>query len=387
MTRDELLRLSEVESPQGCAISFYFQPGAPQNKSHRSEAAEVKELVREAARRVPSNSDGSAARADLERILAMNELWHGAHTRARAVFACGGRDLWRQYELPARLERSEVALNTRFHLAPLVAVSGSLTRVCAALVDRAHARIFDARWGEARLREEIFDELPRRGRSAGFSGYEDGHSGRHEANQVRVHLRRVSERLREMLDAGVYDKLVIACRDGVCAEVESQLHPYVRQRLLGRVALDPVVATTEDIRHQVERLLEQEERERNRALVGEVLGQGHRRGLGALGLRRVLQALERGEAHSLVLGAGFSAPAAECRHCGHLDYRLVRSCAVCGQASRELDDVTSALIVRALRSKVDVVYVGPQPALQEAGNIGALLRFRADRSTGQMLAG
>ncbi|MGH9600753.1 MAG: host attachment protein [Terriglobales bacterium] len=385
ITRDELLLLSEVESPEGCAVSFYFQPAPPQDKSHRGEAAQVRELVREAARHVPRNSAGNAARADLERILQMNELWLGNHARARAIFACGAKGVWRQYELPARLERSHLALNRRFHLTQLVALAGSLTRVCAVLVDRSHARIFDVQWGEVRLREEIFDKLPNL--RAGFSGYEEGRTSRHRSNVVRQHLRKVSDRLQEMLDAGQFDKLVIACRDGVCAEVDAELHSYVKQRLLGRVALDPVVATPEDIRREVERLLEREQEERNRTLVHEVLGQGRRNGLGAIGLRRVMQALERGEARALVLGAGFSAPAAECRHCGHLDYRLVRSCAVCGQATRELDDVTSAIIARTLRGNVDVVWVGPQPALQEAGNIAALLRFRADRSTGQMLAG
>jgi peptide subunit release factor 1 (eRF1) len=385
ITRDELLRLSEVESPEGCALTFYFQPPAPQDKSHRNEAAQVRELVREAARRVPHNGAGVAARADLERILQMNELWMGNHGRARAIFACGASGVWRQFELPARLERSDLTLNGRFHLTQLMAVAGSFTRVCVALLDRSHARIFDVQPDETRLREEIFDVLPNL--RAGFAGYEEGRTSRHRANAVRQHLRKVSDRLAEMRDAGQFDKLVIACRDGVCSEVDAQLHPYVKQRLLGRVALDPVVATPEDIRREVERLLQNDQKQRNLALVAEVLGQGHRHGLGALGLRRVLQALERGEARALVLGAGFSAPAAECRHCGHLDYRLVRSCAVCGQATRELDDVTSALIARTLRSNVDLVYVGPQPALQDAGNIGALLRFRADRSTGQMLAG
>lgn len=385
VTRDDLLLLSEIESPEGCAVSFYFQPPAPQDKSHRGEAAQVRELVREAARRVPPNSVGSAARADLERILQMNELWLGNHAHARAIFACGAKGIWKQYDLPARLDRSDLALNRRFHLAQLVALAASQVRVCAALVDRSHARIFDFQWGEARLREEIFDELPNL--RAGFAGYEEGRTSRHRANAVRQHLRKVSDRLQELLDAGQYDKLIIACRDGVCSEVDAQLHPYVKQRLIGRVALDPVVATPEDIRREVERLLEQDQKERNLALVAEVLGQGHRNGLGALGLRSVLQALERGEARALVLGAGFSAPAAECRHCGHLDYRLVRSCAVCGQSTRELDDVTSALIARTLRSNVEVISVGPQPALQEAGNIAALLRFRSDRSTGQMLAG
>ena len=50
ITREEIRHLAKIDSPTGCAISFYFQPQTPQDKSHREEAILMKDLVREAAR-------------------------------------------------------------------------------------------------------------------------------------------------------------------------------------------------------------------------------------------------------------------------------------------------------------------------------------------------
>ena len=51
ITREEIRHLAKIDSPTGCAISFYFQPQTPQDKSHREEAILMKDLVREALRK------------------------------------------------------------------------------------------------------------------------------------------------------------------------------------------------------------------------------------------------------------------------------------------------------------------------------------------------
>jgi hypothetical protein len=66
--------------------------------------------------------------------------------------------------------------------------------------------------------------------------------------------------------------------------------------------------------------------------------------------------------------------------------RMVENCAVCGQKTHDIDDMADALIGRALRMRVNVVRIAANPEFERAGNIGALLRFRADRSIGEALA-
>ena len=69
ITREEIRQLAQFESPAGCAISFYFQPQTPQNKSHREEAIMVKDLVRDALRKAERNGNHTVLREDLEKIL------------------------------------------------------------------------------------------------------------------------------------------------------------------------------------------------------------------------------------------------------------------------------------------------------------------------------
>ena len=129
ITREEIRQLAQAESPSGCAISFYFQPQTPKDKSHREEAILVKDLVKDAVRKAERNGNHQALRDDLQKILEMAEHLHGNHSRGKAIFACGEQGIWREMDAPARLGRSTIIVNSRFHLMPLVAAYSSLHRV------------------------------------------------------------------------------------------------------------------------------------------------------------------------------------------------------------------------------------------------------------------
>lgn len=385
ITREELRHLAQVEDPKGAAISFYFQPRTPQNKSHREEAILVKDLVRAALREAEPDG-GNGLRADLDRILAMAEKLHGNHARAKAVFACGALDIWREFDLPPRLPGTQLMVNQRFHLKPLAELAASHPRGCAALVDRERARLFLMRAGEISEAGEILDQTPRKARSDGFAGYDAGHIERHIGNEAMRHFKNVSERLQDMHASHGCELFVIGCRDETWPELEPHLHPYVRQRLVGRFTGDPALASLEQVRAEAQRLLDAHQTNERQGLLREVIGESQRNGRGAMGLRQVLNSLERGEVQSLLIGDAFAAPVAECRYCGHLDSRMVKHCAVCGKETRHLDDVSETLATRAFSEGIRLVYVRDHPEFVRAGNIGALLRFRADQSTPQKLA-
>ena len=65
---------------------------------------------------------------------------------------------------------------------------------------------------------------------------------------------------------------------------------------------------------------------------------------------------------------------------------MVRNCALCGQETRELTDVSDALVDLALRNGAEIVFVNGETDLRKSGSIGALLRYRADQNTPQKIA-
>ncbi len=387
ITREQIRELAQFQAAgEACALSFYFQPQTPQNKSHREEAILAKDLARNALREAEKNGRNGGIRTDLSRVLDLAGHLHGNQARAKAVFACSARNLWREFDLPPLLPATQLFVNERFHLKPLAILLGAQPRLKVVVLDRKRARFFDLRLDELIEREGVFHELLRRGRSDGFGGYDAGHAERRIDDDTLHHFKNVAERLKDGYEKGRFEKLIIGYQESVWPDFEAHLHPYVRQRLLGRFVADVATISNEQIREQAQRILHNWQDQRRQTLVREVLGQAQRNGNGVTGLRRVLQSLELGEVQILLLGEKFRARAIECPNCGHLDAHIVGACPGCGHQARELEDVCDAIIPQAIRRDIELFYVKDDPELDRVGNIGALLRFRADQNKPAILA-
>ena len=380
ITRREIRGLAEFQSARGCAVTFYYQPGAPPNQSHREEAILVKDLVRGALREAEKEGRNDYARADLNRILELAERLHGNAGKAKAVFADSSENFWREFDIPAWLDKTRVMINRRFHLRPLAPLLEVNPRVCVCVVDRSKARLFD--YQDEICKEVIgfFNELPRVGESAGGGGYDAGHISRRLSEFAKQHYKKVADTILKFFERGSCERLAVGIRDENWAEFESVLHPYLKKSLVGRFHADPDTATPQQLKDNLERLLGEHELTRHRGLVREVLGEAQRKARGAVGLRRVLRSLEAGEIQTLLLGERFQSPGAECRNCGHVDMKVQPNCAICLHPVSEVEDISDAILGAALRGGIEVVYVQADYDLESAGNIAALLRFRADQN-------
>lgn len=385
ITREEIRQLAQFESPAGCAISFYFQPQTPQNKSHREEAIMAKDLVRDALRKAERNGNDAVLREDLEKILTIAEGLHGNHSRGKAIFACREQGIWRELDIPQRPEKSQITVNSRFHLRPLVDARSGRPRTCIALVDRKRARIFELQAGTIRQKPDLeFGPSPAVPRSDGFQGYEAGHRERHVENMVMQHYKMFAESLLMLYNREKFSALLVGCHDEAWPEIEPQLQASsLKQRLRGRILVDPMVATAEEVREQADRILIKALQAEQRGLVRETIGEAQRNARGAVGLKHVLSALERQEVQDLLLTRDFKAEAVECTNCRHMDTRMVKSCAVCGQETRELKDCSDTLVDLALRNGAEISFIDGDADLEKAGKIAALLRFRADQNTAE----
>jgi hypothetical protein len=384
ITREEIRQLAQFESTSGCAITFYFQPHTPQNKSHREEAIMAKDLVRDALRKAERNGTHAAQREDLERILAIAEGLHGNHSRGKAIFACREHGIWRELDIPPRPEPSQIRVNSRFHLRPLVDAKSGLPRTCIALVNRKKARIFELQDTEITQKPDLeFGPSPGVPRSDGFQGYEAGHRERHVENMVMQHFKMFAESLLMLAHRDKFDALLIGCQDDSWPEIEPQLNTTLKQKLAGRFVVDVSTASAEDVRQHAERILTETMLAEQTGLIREVMGEAQRNARGALGLKHVLNALERQEVQTLLVLRGFKAEAMECPNCKHLDTRMVKTCAVCAHETRELNDVSDALVDLALRNGAEIRFFDNDPDMEKAGQVAALLRFRADQNTAE----
>jgi len=381
MTRDEIRELAAFqadESKGGCALSFYFQPDPPQDRSHRNQAIAAKDVVKQALKSRAAQGKNGSLHADLDRVLEVAANLRGP--RGKAVFACSAQKVWKEFDLPPRLGATRIYLQSRFQLKPLAALLGAQPALSVAVVDRQRARFFDLRLDELREAAAIVHLLSRTSSNYGYNGYDAGHAERRVADEALQHFKAVAERLRADQEKGIWDRLILGCQEANWSDFEQHLHPYVKQRVIGRFSADVASVANEEIRDRAGTVLKEWLRERGETKLKQALDNARANGRGVSGLRRVLQGLEAGEVQSLFLTENYSAHAVECANCGHLDAHIVPACAACGRATRELNDVCDTIIPMAIRRDIELFYLKGHPELDQAGNIAALLRFRSDQS-------
>jgi peptide chain release factor subunit 1 len=378
VSREELRELAQFRFQNGdnCAVSFYFQPRPPRNKAHREEIIEAKDLVRNGLREVNGNGSDECAKTDLNRVLALAQELPSDRPRAKAVFAYGKANFWREFDLPPDLPQSQLFVSQRFHLKPLASIFGAQSKLCVVLLDRQKARLFALRADELVEMDSLFHRLPGKVGSDRHT-FKDDHMERKIADEAMHHYKQIAARLKDQAEAGVWEKLIVGCHDSSWSEFEPHLHNYVRERLLGRFSIDVASATCEQVRELAVRIFHESLNCRRHELVHQAvsLARGHR--CGVTGLRRVLRALELGEVQTLLMGENYIGQAVECTKCGHLDSHIVRYCSVCGSSTRKIDDVSEGIIPLAIRRDVELLYLD-DPELDSAGNIAALLRYRAE---------
>jgi len=380
ITREQITELAQFEDQTSCALSFYFQPATPRNKAHKEEAILTKDLAREALRQLESKGKSESARADLDRIVRLSHEFRGNGIHAKAVFACSAQKFWREYDLPAQLSGTQLLVNRHFHLKPLAQLLGAFPGLGIVLVDRHRARLFDLRLGELAEREGFFHPLSRRGRGDGFAGYDGGHAQRRIEDEALHHYKFVADFIKDALEKGMFEKWILGCQETHWPQIEAQLHSYASQKLLGRFNADVARVNTEEVRTQAERIFAESQERRCNEILRETISQARSNGRGVTGLRRVLHSIESGEVQTLLIGQNYHSQAVECAGCGHLDAHLVSFCPVCGRETRQVVDVSEAILPWVIRRNIELFYVKDDADFDRVGNIAALLRFRSEQN-------
>src|SRR3954470_2691819 len=158
-------------------------------------------------------------------------------------------------------------------------------------------------------------------------------------------------------------------------DFEGTLHPYLRERLAGRIDIDVENTSPEDVRRTAaERIAPRARQAHEQALerLAELFGSN---GRAASGLADVLAAVHEQRVEVLLVDRGFTAPGVCCPQCGFLGGEGFRECPADGTAVERRDDVVEAAIERAITQSAAVHVLRDRPELASHGHIAAILRF------------
>jgi peptide chain release factor subunit 1 len=295
-------------------------------------------------------------------------------TRGLAFFSCSARDLFRVVPLPVPV-RNRVVINDVPAVGQLESVVQGHARIGVLLADRQRARILVFDLGELTEQTDRFEELPRDIDERG-----DKERGSYDRDQQHVdelatqHLRHAAQAAFEVFQRSGFEFLTIGAPDPIARELESMLHPYLRERLAGRIGV-PVTASMDDIQAAAHALEASEKRARETELVDRLREAVNTDQRAVAGLERTLRALHERRIEQLLVSDGYSEAGWSCKSCGALA-TIGRTCPVCNAPGMAgADDVVEEAVEEALAQGVKVHLCEGNADLDVMGRIGALLRY------------
>jgi peptide chain release factor subunit 1 len=375
LDRDTLRRLAAAKAANGGkAISFYLNLEPTEFATPPARASQIRSLLDEGEKKLKEVESGDAdraLRADFERA---REFFNGElptdGARGLAVFCSGEGELFEVIRLP-RPVQSEVVISDSPFIEPLVdLVSGTW---CILLCNRRTARILrgssDRIEEVARVTSE--DVLPQ----ADAGGWSQQRYERGQDEEVHRHLKRVADLLHRRFRRARFDHLVVGSPEELTSDIERTLHPDVAQRLAGRLSID-VENTTEDAVLEAARpLIEEHEKNAERAaldLLKQGVGAG---GRGVAGLEDVLGVLNERRVATLLIEERFQMPGRVCPQCGSLLPESATECPADESPTEPYGDIVEEAVEVALSQSADVIVARHHDDLEEMGGIGAVLRF------------
>jgi peptide chain release factor subunit 1 len=347
ITRGRLRRLAEHRPERGQVLSVFFNLDPSEFGTPAARATELNSVVTAAAHKVDEvdgigHGERQALRADVERVRAVlrSSDVAGDGTHGLAVFACGPADLLEIVRLPHPIE-SRAVVADHACVEPLVRNESS-ERWCVLLVNRRTARIFAGSADELQEIDRITGDTHSQHEQGGWS---QSNYARSVEQEKLNHLGHSLDVLFARFKRRPFDHLVVGAPDELVTEVEERLHPYLRARLAGRIAVDVENSAPADVRAAASVVVDRHVAAVERAALDRMhqgIGRGDR---GVSRPEPVMAALEQARVEILLLADDFDAP--------------------------ELD----AALEKAITQDAQVVIVRHHDDLVMHGGIGAVLRF------------
>jgi peptide chain release factor subunit 1 len=373
ITRERLRRLADVKPDRGLVLSVFLNLDPTRFATPAARSTAVTSVVTQAARRVEEaeldHDEREALKQDVERVrtalMASDIAQNGA--RAVAVYACKPADLLEVVRISRPVD-SAVVLDRTPYLEPLVADAHE-ERWCVLLVNRRNARFFV---GDDRGLEEtdrVEDDVHSQHDQGGWSQARYQRGVEKEKDDHLVHVADVA--------FGAYkkrgfDRLLVGAPEELVGELEQKLHPYLRERIAGRLHLDVENSSAEVVRTVAAAAIEDWRRRMEREALDRLVEGVGRGGRGAAGLAAVLHALNEQRVDTLLVAEGFRSaggrqPGTGMLHAG--DH---------GPDGAELErceNIVEPAIEKAIEQSARVIKVRYHDDLGPLGGIGAVLRY------------
>ncbi|MGD8396819.1 MAG: hypothetical protein PVF43_15225 [Candidatus Eiseniibacteriota bacterium] len=373
ITQEQIQKLARLRDPEYPVTSLFLNLNG--GRDSRKSSILLKDLLkrRRGSLEHLSRHQSRSVEQDFSQIERYVQGFARKGTRALAIFASSGAEIWEVFPLARRVQ-DRLVVDTHPHIRPLSRLLHECKRCGVVLLARDRARLDLVHLGEIEPLEVMSGEVLPLSREHGFQGSLERRQERRSDDQHQRFIKEVASRTLEHHRRYDFDYVLLGGSREAVAAYESVAHRYITERVIARLAAGPDTPGAELLEIVSTTLLEHEER-RSRELMARILREADVGGLGVVGVESTLRAMVRGQVASLMVLKGVSRPGSGCPHCSYLGVRG-GACPQCGADLLALPDVIEEAVDRSLAQSADVHFVGEHAELEASGGLAALLRYR-----------
>lgn len=378
--REQIEELSRFKSKDYFTTSFYFDTDKG-NQQKKEMQLRLKNLISKSKRQIEqlsiSKEKKESLRKDLEKIKRyFKRNLDSINYHGTALFSCSGENYWLELELPDP-PRSRVIFDRNPYVRPLSAILDEHKKICVLVLDRKEAKIYRIFMNNLSLLEQIAGDVPAKVKEGGWEGYESKRIERHIETHLHDYFKTCAKKTFDLFKEYKFDWFFLGCKEEYLQDFMNHLHPYLKEKHKGNIKLNPIDSSERVIKESLK--LEKELREKEeKELVENLISELKKGGRAISGLKNTLQKLNLAEVQTLFITRHFSSEGRKCLQCGFL-YVDEEICPVCQAKTHPLVDVVDEAVEAAMDKSCRVKHINPPSLLSRYGNIGAFLRYQAQK--------
>ncbi len=311
----------------------------------------------------------------VERYLNQEYDWSG---RSIAMFSCYPQGFFRAFPLAIPI-RSMYDVSDRPSVKQLTNLMDSYGGYGVALVDRQGARVFYFHLGELQEQEGVLGEAVKRTKRGGASSMPGRRGG--TAGKTRTVEEIVDRNMKDAADFAVQffetkrvRRVLIGGTDDNVAQFRNLLPKSWQSLIMGSFPISMTSSHTEVLEKALE-AGQEAEAHREQKLVKNLINSAAKGGNAVTGIEETLSAVNDNRVQTLVIADGFRKIGYYCSSCERLMMNPNGGCEGCGGEPERIRDVVEMAITNVLRRKGSIEVVHVNGEFEDAGNIGALLRY------------
>lgn len=310
----------------------------------------------------------------IERYLDLSYDWANP---GLALFCGQGGEFFRAYPSPVAF-RNRVRLGSRPYVKPLTHLLDHYAHFGVILVDRVGGRFYDYHLGDLQGSDSYSGEDVRKlkdGTGSSAVGRRSGGPGgsKHEDEVANRNLRETAVAAQRFFADRSIRRLFLGGTSETVAQFRDMLPKQLQSCLAGTLSID-VDAAEPEIRRKSLDLLGEVNTEREDKLVERLITLQAMGGAATAGLDDTLQAISDKRVGTLIISDGYRFPGYVDGESGFVVANLARS-PMSEQELTAVEDVIDAAVAQTVAQGGHVEVIAENPALEDIGRIGAILRF------------